>query len=239
MSIFDFIRGMPLYLEKPKDAERLNNRHRFIIQPFESQIRNARVLDLASHDGRWPYAFASAGAREVVGIEGRSELIAEFNSYPADEARARVKLRQGNINDALPKLVAAGERFDVVSVLGIYYHITTHYPLLAQIRALRPKLILIDGEFQNTPDPIIKLVQEDTRKNMNSLPYFDGQVKAVKGVPSRSALEMMAGSLGYAVEWLDWSRLPVRDRIGVRDYFRTGDQTRATCALRPLADGLV
>lgn len=234
MSIFDFIRGLPLYVDKPKDAERLNSRHRFIIQPFERDLRKARVLDLASHDGRWPYAFATAGAREVVGIEGRPELIAEFDGYPAGEVRDRVTLIQADINEEVPRLAAAGERFDVVSVLGIYYHITTHYSLLAHIRALRPKLIIIDGEFQNNQAPIIKLVQEDTRKNMNSLAYFDGQVKAVKGVPSRGAMEVMASSLGYSVEWLDWNGLPPKDRAGVQDYYRKGPQTRGTCALRPL-----
>ena len=233
MSIFDFIKGLPLYLDKPKDAERLNNRHRFIIQPYQHDIQDARVLDLASHDGRWPFAFASAGAREVIGIEGRPELIAKFDDYPPDPAKERVRLLQGDINQEVPRLAAEGERFDVVSVLGIYYHITTHYSLLAQIKALGPRLIIIDSEFQNTKDPIIRLVKEDTRKNMNSLAYFDGQVKAVKGVPSRGAMEMMAESLGYVVEWLDWERLPPKDRVGVADYYRKGPKTRGTCALRP------
>lgn len=238
MSIFDFIRGMPRYLTKPRDAERLNNRHRFIIDPFRADIRGARVLDLASHDGRWPYAFAAADAREVIGIEGRPELIAEFAGYPDDDAKARVTLLEGDINDHVPRMAAAGEQFDVVSVLGVFYHITTHYALLSQIRALGPKLILIDGEFLNTPDKIIRLVQEDARKTMNTLPYFDGQVMTVKGVPSRGATEMMAASLGYAVEWLDWDRLPKNQRICVKDYYKDGPKKRATCALRPFGDGI-
>ncbi len=234
MSIFDFVRGMPLYLTKPKDADRLNTRHRFIIDPFLADIRGARVLDLASLDGRWPYAFSTAGAREVLGIEGRPELMAEFDTYPPGPERDRVRLIHGDINEEVPRLVSEGERFDIVSVLGIYYHITTHYPLLAQIRALRPKLIIIDGEFQNTADPVIRLIREDSRKFMNSLAYFDGQDMVVKGVPSRGAMEMMAGSLGYQVDWLDWNKLPPRRRVGVKDYYREGQQTRATCALRPI-----
>jgi predicted RNA methylase len=43
--------------------------------PFASEISGARVLDLASHDGRWSYAFAGVGAASVVGIEGRQEMI--------------------------------------------------------------------------------------------------------------------------------------------------------------------
>lgn len=233
MSIFDFVRGLPLYFEKPRDADRLNTRHRYLVEPFLSDLRDARVLDLASHDGRWPYAYATAGAREVVGIEGRQELIDEFANYPDGPERSRVRLIQGDINVEVPRLVDAGERFDIVSVLGIFYHITTHYELLGKIRMLRPKLIIIDSEFMNSKDKHIKLILEDPGKRMNTLASFVGQEKTVKGVPSRGAMEMMASSLGYTLEWLDWNRLPGRYRAGVQDYYREGPKTRATCVLRP------
>lgn len=233
MSLFDIIRGMPLYANKPRDSDRLNNRHRFLVDPFKKDLRSARVLDLASHDGRWPYAFAMAGAREVIGIEGRPELIAEFDTYPDGPEKGRVELRQGDINEEVPKLADAGETFDVVGVLGIYYHITTHYSLLSEIRRLNPKLILIDSEFMNSENAIINLIQEDATRHMNTLPYYDGQQMTVKGVPSRGAMEMMAQSLGYTVEWLDWTKLPPHKRKGVHDYYRKGPKTRATCALRP------
>jgi hypothetical protein len=233
MSIFDFVRGLPLYFDKPRNADRLNTRHRFLVEPFMSDIREARVLDLASHDGRWPYAYATAGAREVIGIEGRRELIDEFANYPEGRERDRVRLIHGDINVEVPKLANAGERFDIVCVLGIFYHITTHYELLSQIRKLRPKLIIIDSEFMNTKDKHIKLILEDPSKRMNTLAAFDGQEKTVKGVPTRGAMEMMAANLGYSLEWLDWNRLPGRYRQGVQDYYREGPKTRATCVLRP------
>lgn len=191
------------------------------------------MLDLASHDGRWPYVFAEAGAREVIGIEGRQELIDEFAAYPEDAIKARVSLRQGDINDAVREMVAAGERFDVVGVLGIFYHITTHYLLLSQIRALEPRLVVIDSEFMNHNNPMIQLVQEDATRDLNTLPYYPGQTATVKGVPSRRAMEVMAASLGYDVEWIDWERLRRGQRQGVRDYFREGPMTRGSCILRP------
>jgi len=234
MSIFDIIRGMPFYAEKPKDAERLNNRHRFIVDPYLDDIRGARVLDLASHDGRWPYAFAMAGAREVIGIEGRPELISEFANYPDGPPKGRVQMVAGDINVEVPRLAEARERFDVVSVLGIFYHISTHYWLLSHIRALAPRLIIIDSEFMNADRPTIELIQEDPAKHLNALPSYDGQPKVVKGVPSRRAMEVMATSLGYSVEWADWESLPPRKRVGVQDYYRPGPKTRGTCALRPL-----
>ena len=233
MSIFDFIRGKPLYAHNERSVDRLNTRHRFVISPFLDEIRGARILDLASHDGRWPYAFAQAGAREVIGIEGRAELIEQFETFPDDAAKARVELRQGDINVEVPKLVETGERFDVIGVLGIFYHITTHYVLLSQLSQLRPNLILIDSEFLNRPLEIIQLVPEDPRRHMNTLQQLPNQTKTLKGVPSRTATEMMARNLGYRVDWLDWDALPEDERQGVKDYYRKGRMTRGTCALRP------
>ena len=33
------------------------------------------MLDIASHDGRWSMAALDAGARHVIGVEGRPELV--------------------------------------------------------------------------------------------------------------------------------------------------------------------
>ena len=41
--------------------DRLNSRYRAIISANKSLFDGARVLDLASHDGRWSYAALDAG----------------------------------------------------------------------------------------------------------------------------------------------------------------------------------
>ena len=233
MALFDFLRNLPRYRQHPGGVRRLDRRQRFIIEPHLHDLRGTRVLDLGSHDGRWPYAFALAGAREVIGIEGRAEMIAEFDAYPDGPAKKRVTMMHGDIQDELPRRVAAGETYDIVSVLGLFYHITTHYVLLTQIRALRPKLILIDGLFLNDADPVIRLVAEDPTRHMNTLPAYPDQAVTLKGVPSRGATEMMAENLGYRCTWLDWDELPLEERRDVPDYFQEGDRCRATCALRP------
>lgn len=85
----------------------------------------------------------------------------------------------------------------------------------------------------NHNNPMIQLVQEDATRDLNTLPYYPGQTATVKGVPSRRAMEVMAASLGYDVEWIDWERLRRGQRQGVRDYFREGPMTRGSCILRP------
>src|SRR5918993_4504345 len=49
---------------------RLNLRHRAIIEANQDILARARVLDLASHDGRWSFAALEAGATQRSGVEG-------------------------------------------------------------------------------------------------------------------------------------------------------------------------
>jgi len=55
-------------LPKPN---RFQQRWRMIIDPNGDLFQGARVLDIASHDGRWSFAALKAGAEFVEGVEGR------------------------------------------------------------------------------------------------------------------------------------------------------------------------
>jgi predicted RNA methylase len=57
-------------------SQRLALRYEAIVDSNRDIFPNAKVLDLASHDGRWSYAALCAGAAHVTGIEARPELIA-------------------------------------------------------------------------------------------------------------------------------------------------------------------
>jgi hypothetical protein len=48
---------------------RLNQRYRACLEWNEPVIRGNRILDIASHDGRWSFAALKTGASHVVGIE--------------------------------------------------------------------------------------------------------------------------------------------------------------------------
>ena len=238
MGFFDFITDLPRYRDRPYAVPRLNQRHAFLIAPFAEQISGARVLDLGAHDGRWSYAFAGCGAREVIGIEARAELIADFADFPDAALRDRVQLRAADMFDALQQAVDAGERFDVIAVFGVFYHIMDHFRLLSLIRQLQPGLVIMDSEFNMRPKPVIRLMREATENVLNAAPQFEGQDRAVKGIPSRSALEMMADALDFDLSWSDWQSLPTDAREGVQDYFRPKgrDMRRATCSLWPRGD---
>ncbi len=235
---FDFVADLPYYAEKNRAADRMNTRHRFVIAPFRADIDGARVLDLAAHDGRWAYAFAGAGAASVLGIEGRQELIDMYAGYPASDFKDRVTLRQGDIFQGMEAEIAAGRTYDVIGVLGIYYHIMDHFRLLQLARALKPRLVIIDSAFIKRNAVAIQLLYERTDNVLNAIPQREGQERALKGVPTFLAMEAMAEAAGFALTWCDWASLPEGERDGVQDYFRverTGrDLVRGTCGLRPV-----
>jgi len=233
MGFFDFLATVPPYSEGKAPARRMNKRHALLIEPFADMIDGARALDIAAHDGRWSYALAGTGAREVVGIEARSELIERFAAFPDTGFKDRVTLQQGDLYDYLDGAVAAEERFDVVALLGIFYHVMDHFRILRQIRALGPKIVIVDSEFMHSAQPYIQLLNEMTDQSLNAAPQIDGQTRAIKGVPSTGAMEKMAAAVGYGVIWLDPTET-FANRMGVQDYFRAGRKRRAACILSPI-----
>ena len=92
MGFFDFLGQTTRYRHRQGGLRRLNLRHEFLITPYLKDIAGARVLDLASQDGRWAYALAEAGAREVVGIEARPELVRQYDEYPESPVKERTRL---------------------------------------------------------------------------------------------------------------------------------------------------
>lgn len=233
MGFFDFLPSIERYADATYAVGRLNTRHEMFIAPLAEEIAGARVLDLAAHDGRWAYAFAAAGAREVVGIEGRQHLVDRFAQFPHDEAHAKVTLKCDDIFAGMEAELAAGAQYDVVGVLGILYHVMDHFRLMQLVTRFRPKLVIVDSEFSLRPGPIIMLTREDPENELNALAQTEGQEKALIGIPSFAALEAMADVLGYRAEWLDWNRLPKGRRRVVADYYRPEAKRRGTCLLRP------
>lgn len=212
----------------------MNKRYDALIAPFGADISDARVLDLASHDGRWCYAFAGTGAASVVGIEGRSEMIAKFADYPDETLKSKVTLREGDLFEGMEAAIAAGETYDVVGVFGILYHVMDHFRMFQLIRRLQPKLVIVDSEFMLRSAPMMMLKTERTSNVLNAIPQYEGQERAIKAVPSFKAMERMAEALAFSCEWVDWNARAEDDRRGVSDYYRPEDMRRGTCALRPM-----
>jgi Methyltransferase domain len=217
-------------------VKRMNWRHAHIVAPLKDEIKGARILDLGSHDGRWPIAYADAGAREVIGIEGRQTLVDQFDSFQSPN-KDRVRLEVGDFVDAMDRLRAAGETFDIVSCLGVYYHTMQHYRMMCQMASFRPSLIIIDSEFAKSEEAIIRVGHENPASKMNSTVQFSGQNFVPVGYPSRLAVRRMAKSVGYDLTFVKWN-VPDDQREPVEDYYGSlQHRIRLTALLRPFKAG--
>jgi predicted nicotinamide N-methyase len=202
---------------------RLNLRHEAIITQHRSLFAGARVLDIASHDGRWSLAALEAGAASVVGIEARPELVdhAEVNLRIAGVDPSRYEFVRGDVFEVL----ARGEiRVDVVLCLGFLYHTLRYGELLTRIRDTGARHLVIDTEIHRNPNRIIRLADEHIDRQGNAVAdeYTYGTT-VVTGRPSLSALRFLCGAHGFTMAGLsDWAGLlrdnPEADRV--HDYRR-------------------
>lgn len=227
MTFFNFIEDMPHYQEAEGATIRLNTRHRFLIAPFAEQIKDARILDLGAHDGRWSYAFAASGAREVLAVEGRAETAEHFANYPDAELKARVTWQIEDVYAALDTLIAEDAHFDIIAVFGLLYHLPDPLGFFERLFQLSAPLMIIDSEVIQRKDPIVRIVEEDPKDPLNGLAQT-GRQNLLKTVPSKGAIELMTKDSGYDLKWTNWDLLRPVDRAFVRDYFRKTHMRRET-----------
>jgi SAM-dependent methyltransferase len=114
---------------------------RVLSQALGHDFTRRRILDLGCLEGGFAIAFATLGAREVIGIEARPT-----NLKRADMARERLGVRnvsfiQGDVN----KLdVAALGSFDVVFASGILYHLDDPFSFVERVFELTSDVALFD-----------------------------------------------------------------------------------------------
>jgi hypothetical protein len=231
-----FFGAHPRFLETSHTAvnrRRLNLRHRAIIEANSDILQGARVLDMASHDGRWSFAALKAGARHVVGIEAREDLVdnAErtFAEYGVDRSSYRFIA-----SDLFAALAREDFEVDVVLCLGFYYH-TLRYPeLLAGIRRHDPQYLIVDTTVIPSQKPVIKVAVDKAEYESHATAdsFSHGSLTLV-GVPSMPALELMLGVYDFEVERLsDWEALADEAGAAAIKVYAEGGRITARCRRR-------
>lgn len=206
-----FFDDHPEFLETSETAtskKRLDLRHRVMIEDNAKLLDGKRVLDIASHDGRWSFAALDAGAAHVTGIEGRPEMVkhAEHTIAAKGIDQSRYTFIAGDahdiLNDEPPKV-------DVVMCLGFLYHTLRYAEILAGIRATGAEHVIIDTRVATSKAPVIRVSKDPVHvPSMAVEDRFSSNGFALSGNPSMSALELMLDTYGYAVESVaDWGKV--------------------------------
>lgn len=215
---------------------RLRLRHRAIVRDNASIFDGARVLDIASHDGRWSFAAQHAGAAYTTGIEARPELVdnavSNFEYYGVEKDRYR--FIQGDVVDVLSR-PDHGIRADVVMCLGFLYH-TIRYPeLFMGIRSVGPKYLLVDTAVWPSNQLVVKINAEDVGVQSQAAGgalAFGGRM--LVGRPSAPALDFLLESYGFeVVKKFDWQGL-LANRPGTKPVstYASGRRVTWLCTMR-------
>lgn len=232
MGFFD---DYPRFLETSQTGatvNRLNKRHRAIFETAPGLFRNARVLDIASHDGRWSFSALKAGASHVVGVEPREHLISNaretLRQYGFDQTRFEF------VQDDIFAYLARGDHgFDVVMCLGFFYHTYRHPELMALIRGCKPKTIIVDSQVHNV-EGMVCAVRKDrvSQEYEASTDASTHRGMTYVAMPSPALLRDFLAHYGYDVQAVDWSALLADDKIGgVQDYAE-GKRVTLVCRAR-------
>lgn len=191
---------------------RLSCRYEAIVNNNRGIFDGARVLDLASHDGRWSMAALDAGATHVTGVEARPTFveaaITNFEFYGV--ARNRYAFMLADLNH----LTDAQGKYDVVLCLGYFYHTINHMALFEYLRSTEAEYLILDGMVEPVDEPVIKVYAEDITSPGNGISNqgtWGGQIMV--GHPSPTALGMMLSHAGYGGTFYDWQSLLSRRRI--------------------------
>jgi hypothetical protein len=211
-------------------TERLNLRYEAIFGENRDIFEGASVLDLASHDGRWSLAALATGARSVIGIEARPELVkaAAKNLGEYGYAADRVRFVTGDVHQVLN---TQDFDADVVLCLGFLYHTLRYNELLNGIRTTHARYLIIDtfSPYMMEPGPNVNVVTEyaDEHGKAAADVYTRGPSVLV-GRPNLAAIRTMLEAYGYRAERLsDWAGL-LRDNPGAKDCDDYADQRRIT-----------
>jgi predicted nicotinamide N-methyase len=209
---------------------RLNLRYEAIFGENRDIFAGARVLDIASHDGRWSLAALATGAESVIGIEARPDLVQHAvqslgqYGYGPD----RCSFVTADVFDAFDKQTFD---VDVVLCLGFLYHTLRYNELLHGIRRANPRHLIIDtvAKPMMRRQAAVYLAREHAVREGNAVNdrYSDGDMVLV-GKPNLKAIQRMAAAYDFKVERLsDWAGL-IRDNPDVTGLGPYTEQNRIT-----------
>jgi SAM-dependent methyltransferase len=198
---------------------RLNLRYEAIFGENRDIIAGASVLDLGSHDGRWSLAALATGARSVIGIEARPELVkaAAENLGTYGYGADRVRFVTGDLHEVLN---TQDFEVDVVLCLGFLYHTLRYNELLDGICRTNARYLIIDtfSPHMMEPVPNVNVITERAEEQGRAAAdaYTHGPLVLV-GRPNLAGIRTMLGAYGYQFDrFSDWAGL-------LRDNPRTGD----------------
>lgn len=219
MGFFD---GYPAFYGSSRvgsHPHRLNARYKALIDSNRDIIAGGRILDIASHDGRWSFAALHTNAEHVVGIEAREGLVRRGREAMDTYAISpdRYEFIVGDVHEVIATLEP--NSFSTVFCFGFLYHTLDQMAILSAIGRLRPAHLIVDTAVATSDEPLIVLRHDNPDHEGDAVRRKgDGTGPVLVGTPSRAALEMMLASSGFDFSYVDWSARPESEWRFLEEY---------------------
>jgi predicted RNA methylase len=216
----EFFDAFPRFLGTSRTgatSARLNARYQAIIAGNEALLSGNRVLDIASHDGRWSFAALRSGCAHVTGIEARGYLVDNANGNMAHFAVSADRF-EFVVGDVFEVMKQRQFRADTVLLLGFFYHTDRHVELAALAARTGAKHIILDTNIvpareNRGGNALVKLFEEATENEAHAVGTND---MAIVGHPSREAIRMIFAQHRFSMSEFDWT--PMRGGVDLVDY---------------------
>jgi SAM-dependent methyltransferase len=212
------------------DPERLNYRCEILLTRNRHAIKDKTVLDLASHDGTFSYACIKLGAKHVVGIEPRANLVhdANENLRSLNCKNSQYNFIQDDMFNYLPT-IEPGE-FDTILCFGLFYHTKKQTELLELITKCQPTYLILDTFVETLQIPegeLTGLKRKESQGTAGYLVFYYENPElnmatigptGLTATPSKSLVEAFLRDYGFTFKQLRMDREEVDDWEGIRDY---------------------
>jgi 2-polyprenyl-3-methyl-5-hydroxy-6-metoxy-1,4-benzoquinol methylase len=162
----------------------------WLMQAAGGSLEGKRILDLGCNSGIWAIQCALLGAREVVGVDIRSEMIAQADFIKSIVGADNAQFCALDFWDVTPENL--GGQFDAVLNIGLLYHLPDPLEALRRTQRMSSGQVLLDTAVHRSRDAIIRLHWEEAA---------DIHLAGGPGVAawsSKAAIELMLDHLGFA-----------------------------------------
>jgi len=148
----------------------------FLPKQLNFFIEDRAVLDLASHTGESSICISELGAKIVIGLEPRKQLVETANNKIKELEIDNVSFIVGdatNQNQMLDLL----KGIDTVTTFGMFYHIADHHLLLKTICESSAKHLLLETEYgPESPNPSIDWCVENTQDVLHGFTIYPNTI---------------------------------------------------------------
>ena len=215
----------------------MNERYEALFATNRDIFDGARVLDLASHDGRYSFAALRTGAAHVTGVEVRESLVDKsretFAFYGQDPATYRFIC-----GDVFEVLAREELDVDVVLCLGYLYHTYRHTELMYRLHHLAPKHLIVDTMVVPSSKATLRVIRERDSEDIRQAAQDAYSVdRVLVARPSVPALQKLVTAYGFEIESMyDWKgRLAGRPPMPGLTGYAKGKRVTLRCRSRAAA----